>query len=262
MVFALSKILWVFASPSGLLILLLLAGLVLSASPRPCRARAGKRMSWLVAFCLLAIAFFPVGSWALLPLENRMPYTPHDQVDGIVVIGGDENPAITEHRNVPTALDSMRRFMTFMDLAKHYPNARLVYSGGEPFEHTGMQGAEVASAVLADLGVPDGGLIVEDKSRNTYENAVYSANIVAPTPDQKWLLVTSAWHMPRAIGCFRKAGWNIDPAPTGYFTDGEFHLFNMPSFTDQMHQLTLAVHEYVGLLSYRLMGRIDSLWPK
>jgi uncharacterized SAM-binding protein YcdF (DUF218 family) len=115
--------------------------------------------------------------------------------------------------------------------------------------------------VLADIGVPVERMTFEKTSRNTYENAVYSADIMRPTPQEKWLLVTSAWHMPRAMGCFRKAGWNIYPAPTGYFTSGDYTPHYYFRFDEQLRDLTTAVHEYVGLLAYWWMGRTSALWP-
>jgi uncharacterized SAM-binding protein YcdF (DUF218 family) len=105
-------------------------------------------------------------------------------------------------------------------------------------------------------------LKIEQTSRNTYENAVFSADLLHPDPSQKWLLVTSAWHMPRAMGCFRKAGWNVYAAPTGYFTPGDFSLRFHPDFIEQMSRLTIALHEYVGLAAYYMMGRTSALWPK
>ena len=122
--------------------------------------------------------------------------------------------------------------------------------------------SEVARMAMADIGVPTERMIFEKNSRNTYENAIFSADVVRPETSQKWLLVTSAWHMPRAIGCFRKAGWNVYPAPAGYFTTGKYRLHPLFQFEEQLHMLTMAAHEYVGLVAYRLMGRTSALWPE
>jgi uncharacterized SAM-binding protein YcdF (DUF218 family) len=102
----------------------------------------------------------------------------------------------------------------------------------------------------------------ESKSRNTYENAVFSADIVKPEASQNWLLVTSAFHLPRAMGCFRKAGWNVYAAPTGYFTTGKYRGYTSFNLEEQMLYLSLATHEYAGLVSYWLMGRTNALWPE
>ena len=263
MVFALSKMAWGMLAPGGLLAFLLVVGLALTYASRPCCARMGRVLCVFVAACFLAIAILPVGEWALTPLENRTVFNAPDHVDGIIVIGGDEKTDITGARGMPTALDSMRRYVTFADLARRYPDAKLIFSGGSPFPNPqeGVIDSDIARAVLADIGVPVDRMTVEKESRNTYENAVFTASMVHPEPSQKWLLVTSAWHMPRALGCFRQAGWTIYPAPTGYFTTGRYRLRFLFRFDEQMHMLTMAAHEYVGLVAYRLMGRTDALWP-
>jgi uncharacterized SAM-binding protein YcdF (DUF218 family) len=257
--FAFSKLAWGLVAPGSLLTFMLVFGWALSA----CGVRAGRALCLLAVLGFLAIAVLPVGEWALTPLENRTSFNPPDSVAGIVVIGGDEQTTITAARGMPTALDSMRRYVTFADLARRYPDAQLVFAGGPVYPHPNAKllDSDVAHDILADIGVPTDRMIFEKESRNTYENATLAAALVHPDPSQKWLLVTSAWHMPRALGCFRQAGWNIDPAPTGYFTPGRYYLHFPFRFDDQLHMLTLATHEYIGLVAYRLMGRSNALWP-
>jgi len=264
MSFTLSKLLWVFASPGSLLAFLLAGGLALTRAPKVSLAKTGWVLCVFTSICLLAITLLPVGDWALAPLENRFAFDPPEQVDGIIVIGGDEQTEITEARGVPVALDSMRRYEMTLDMARRYPDAKLVFSGGSPYvyPHGETLDPEIAREIMNDIGVPTDKMIFEKTSRNTYENALFSADIVRPEPSQKWLLVTSAWHMPRAMGCFRKAGWNVYPAPTGYFTTGRYTLHTHFNFADQVRELTLAAHEYVGLAAYSLMGRTSALWPK
>ena len=125
-----------------------------------------------------------------------------------------------------------------------------------------MKDFEVARQILTQLGVPTDLMIFETKSRNTYENAIFSAQLAHPEKTQNWLLVTSAYHMPRSIGCFRKAGWNVSAAPAGYFTTGSFRKISAFDSAQQIYFLTLALHEYAGLISYWMLGRIDVLWPE
>ena len=239
-------------------------GLALRSASHPVFVKTGQILCAVTVLSLAAIAVLPVGTWALTPLENRLAFNPPDQVDGVIVLGGDENTEVSEARGVPTALDSMRRYVTFAEMARRYPDAKLVFSGGSGLLHprAPMEDSEVARRIMTAIGVPMDRVIFEKTSRNTYENAVFSADIARPEAAQKWLLVTSAWHMPRAIGCFRKAGWNIDPAPTGYFTTGKYQLHPLFQFEEQLHMLTLAEHEYVGLVAYWLMGRTSALWPE
>ncbi len=264
MSFVLSKLLWACVAPGSLLAFLLAGGLGLSWASRPALVLTGKRLCLFVCLCFLVIAVLPVGEWALIPLENRFAGDLPEQVDGIIVIGGDEQPDVTEARGIPTALDSMRRYMMFGDLARRYPDAKLVFSGGSGALHpqAKMLDSQVAKNIMTDIGVPTDRLVIEKASRNTYENAVMTADIVRPDPAQKWVLVTSAGHMPRAMGCFRKAGWNIYAAPSGYYTKGRYRLYAAFNFDGQMRDLSMAVHEYIGLISYWLMGRTSALWPK
>jgi uncharacterized SAM-binding protein YcdF (DUF218 family) len=263
MVFFLSKLLWVFTTPGNLLVLLLLVGGFLAMSQRENWQSLGRKMCFDIAFLLFFIAMFPVGSWLLLPLENRFSATYPDHVDGIIIIGGDEKPEISEKRGMPVALDSARRYITFAALAREYPKAKLVFSGGSGSltVHPKMEDSQVAVDALQSIGVPVGRMVVEDKSRNTRENAVFAADVVRPTPQQNWLLVTSAWHMPRAMACFRKVGWNVYPVPTGYMTNGDLSSHFQFNLTEHLSEVTIAVHEYIGLAAYKMMGFTDELWP-
>ncbi len=259
--FILSKVLWTFASPGSLLTLLLGLGLLLSAFGAT--AKLGRRLCLFVFVCFASIAVLPVGDWALTPLENRFSFDPPERVDGILILGGDEQTKITAERSFPVALDSMRRYVTFADLARRYPDAKLVFAGGSPLLNPDktLLDSEVASLLMADIGVPVERVLFEKKSRNTYENAAFAAAIAKPESTQNWLLVTSAWHMTRAMGCFRNAGWNVYAAPTGYFTTGKYELSFLFRFDQQLRVLSLALHEYIGLVAYRLMGRTNSFWP-
>lgn len=279
MSFALSKILWGLLTPSSLIVFLLLGGLILESSARRIRRILGQMFSALGILCIVTIATLPVGQWALTPLENRYREWSPENVDGIIVLGGDEQTDISAARGQPTALDSMRRFVRFSELAKQYPNAKLLYSGGcgqlFPFSKKHpvsdapdptaqkdlMLPAEVAREILLSIGAPMDRVLFEKNSRNTYENALYSNYLMRPASTEKWMLVTSAWHMPRAIATFRKAGWNVVAAPTGYFTTGRYDIYLTFHFEEQLRALTYAAHEYVGLISYWLMGRTGEIWP-
>jgi uncharacterized SAM-binding protein YcdF (DUF218 family) len=263
MTFVLSKMLWGFVAPGSLLVFALTVGLVLRTAPSAQWARMGRILSLGACVCLLTIATLPVGEWALMPLENRFAFDPPEQVDGIIIIGGDERTEISEDRGQPTALESLRRYVTTLDLSRRYPDAKLVFSGGaaHPRPYGKILDSDVARVLMTDMGVPTDRMVFEKTSRNTFENAVLSADIVRPEASQKWLLVTSAWHMPRAIGCFRKAGWNVYAAPAGYVTDGQYRFRILFDFDEQLHLLTVAAHEYTGLVAYWLMGRTSALWP-
>ncbi len=263
MSFVLSKVLWIFLAPANLLIALLVAGLALEASPRQTLKKTGRFFCFFVVFCLAAVAILPIGTWATTPLENRFAFNPPARIDGIVVLGGDEQTEISDRRGQPTAHDSMRRYVLFKNLSRRYPDAKLVFTGGSghlrPYKDKFE--ADIARDIMESMDVPTKRVVFENKSRNTNENARFAADLVHPGVFENWLLVTSAVHMPRAMGCFRQEGWNVFAAPAGYFTNGAYSLYFPFRFEEQMHLLTIAFHEYVGLIAYRLMGRTNALWP-
>jgi len=264
MSFIASKIFWVFASPGNGLALALLCGAFL-AMARGERWRAfGRRLVFAVAVLFFLIGIFPVGAWMLAPLENRFPSRVPDHVDGIIILGGDEQPRISEARGQPVFLDSGRRYLTFAALARQYPQAKLVYTGGTALitPDSVTRQTAVARQALAGIGVPVERMVFEDVSRNTRENAVMSFTILQPKPTEVWLLVTSAYHMPRSMAVFRKAGWNVVPAAAGYMTDGTYAARLDFNLGQHLLEMGWAAHEYYGLLAYRLMGYTDALWPE
>lgn len=264
MSFILSKLFWVFFSPANILVLMLLLGVFLSSAKAKTWQNVGHKLCFDIALLFFFIAVFPVGDWMLTPLENRFAPVKPDHVDGIIVLGGDEHALISEKRGQPAMLDSARRYIEFATLAREYPKAKLVFSGGSGLlaPEAKMKDAEVAKEALAGLGVPVDRMVFEDASRNTRENATMAFELVKPTPEQNWLLVTSAWHMARSMACFRKAGWNVYPAPTGYMTNGTVSSKLQFNLEDHLQKMTLATHEFYGLIAYKLLGYTDSVWPK
>ncbi|MER2519164.1 MAG: YdcF family protein [Bdellovibrionales bacterium] len=263
MEFLLSKVLWTFAAPGNLLVLTLLAGAFLATARRTFWAKSGRMLVAFSAGAFFLIAVLPVGEWSAQPLENRFPTATPEHVDGIILIGGSERARISEQRGQPIAMDTTSRYILFTKLARQYPNAKLVFSGGSgslaPW--SGMKDYEVATNALKDIGFPVEKLIIEKQSRNTRENAVMAAQIVKPQPQEIWLLVTSAMHMPRAMGCFRQAGWNVLPAPAGYLTGTSRILAPDLNLQEHLSILTRAIREYIGLVAYRAMGFTNALWP-
>jgi uncharacterized SAM-binding protein YcdF (DUF218 family) len=112
------------------------------------------------------------------------------------------------------------------------------------------------------LGVPEDQLIIEDKSRNTRENATFTRKLLNPQSNQTWFLVTSAYHMPRSVGIFRKVGFNIIPYPVDFRTFATARDFWPTNpVIDKFIMIDLAAHEWLGLAAYHLSGKIDAWLP-
>jgi len=262
MFFALSKTLGVFLIPSNLIMTLGGIGLGLTFS----KHRQASR--WLLACCVAALlicGIFPIGPLMLIPLEDRFPPWKPVMGDpaGIVVLGGGVDPELTAARGTPAMNSSGVRIVVAAELAKRYPKARLVYVGGNSkLGSTEFSEADVAERIFKNLGIRQDRLQLERKSRNTDENVRFSTQLIDPKPGERWLLVTSASHVPRAMGLFRKAGLTVDPYPVDWRTSGWSDLYNFQ--TDWMTGLDLidkAAHEWLGLVAYRLTGKIDQLFP-
>ena len=173
----------------------------------------------------LAVNPAPLGPTLVEPLEDRFE-SPTDlpaRIDGIIAVGGGYD-----------------RMMEAVRLAKMFPQTRLLFTGDG--EERWLDYAQAA-------GIDPNRLTVEPLSGTTYENAQFSSALVRPQPSQTWLLVTSAAHMPRTVGTFRKAGFSVKPWPVKR-TD-----------INAAGAYAVAKHEWLGLVAYWLLGRTDTLFP-
>ncbi len=258
MFFYLSKILWFFVQPLNFSIFLILAALLAVMFSR----RRLAVTSASVAFLILALsAWTSLGALLLNPLEERFqrPASLPKTIDGIVVLGGGLEGAINLARGGYELNSGGDRFVEAEALARRFPNARILVSGGiGTILLEGEGDADTAPRLLAALGVARDRLIVENKSRNTAENASLSKELINPQPGETWLLVTSAFHMPRSVGLFRKVDFPVVPWPTDYRTPGRqgFGFFK-DNETDALQNTTVAIREWIGLFAYWLSGRID-----
>ena len=258
--FVFSKLLVPLESPGDFLLLLLCIGVIFSWSAR--FRRTGILVITLVTAAFLLIVLAPVSAWVGAPLENRFPRPSvlPGQVDGIIVLGGAVDPGTTRRRGLPTLNGDAERMTEFVRLAKLYPRAELVFSGGTGLlngEPTGFSEADVARLFFSQQGLDISRVIFEDRSRNTYENVAFSKEIVKPVAGQAWLLIASAQDVPRSVGIFRKLGWPVTPVPVAYKADNHHSYF----LGDNLYQLDRGVHEWLGLLVYYLTGKTDALFP-
>jgi uncharacterized SAM-binding protein YcdF (DUF218 family) len=225
--------------------------------------KAGRWLVSLGAAGFAVVVLLPVDQWLLSPLENRFPTPPPGQhYDGILVLGGALESGMTADRGIPSLNAAAERLTAFVMLAREHPEARLVFTGGPmPDRPDGPPEAEGVSVLLAQLGVAPGRVVFESLSRTTWENAVLSHALVQPKPGEHWLMVTSADHMPRAIGTFRRLGWDLEAYPVGYKSFLHPNDRAARGFGERLDLLDLAVHEWIGLAYYRLRDRSVSLFP-
>ena len=226
-------------------------------------ARAGRWLASAAGLVLLVIACLPISGWMIAVLEDRFPAPPPPRhVDGVIVLGGSVTPGVSEARGMPTVNDNADRLIAFARLARLYPDARLVFTGGgKPAQRGLATEAELSGRILDGLGVPAGRVTYEDRSTSTYENAVFTRDLVHPGADETWLLVTSAWHMPRAVASFDAAGWPVVPYPVGYTTSGGLGWSIGFEPVRHLAELRRALHEWGGLIVYRLRGQTHTLFP-
>ena len=252
--------------PSTLLLAAGLAGFALVFSRRHARHRAGTALLAASLATHLAIFLLPVDIWTLSPLEDRFPslrpLPPAATVTGIVVLGGAVDQAISEARLLPSLNDAAERMTEFVHLAGLYPDAGLAFTGGSGRILNGhLSEADVAHALFDQLGLADRPVTYENQSRTTWENAADLARLLHPQPGQRWILVTSAAHMPRAVGAFRANGWSVLPDPVGYKTAHTLAVALAGSYPVRLLRLDEAAHEWQGLLAYRLFGRTGRILP-
>ncbi len=261
MTLLLSKIFWIFAAPGNFLVLLLILGTLSQAATR---RRHGFRLVAAAAVGLLAIVVLPTGQWLLIPLESRfeVPASLPERIDGIIVLGGATDGVLSAARGEMVLNGAGTRITDAVVLVRRYASARILLSGGD--NHLVAKAspeAAVMKAFFVTEGIDAERIMLESQSRTTFENAVLSRAEAQPQPGENWLLVTSAVHMPRAIGCFRAAGWRVIAYPVDYRTTGRLSLVSEFSLSEQLALVNLAAKEWIGLLIYYIMGRTDALFP-
>ena len=267
MFFYLAKVLWFLLQPSTLIALLIAYGSILIWTGW---ARWGRRFVTLGAILLLVAGLSPLGNALILPLENRFPRTNLDQPPppvGFIVLGGAEDRLVGRARKAPTLNEAGERIVETVMLARKFPEAKIAFTGGDAgILYPSDAEATGAASMLTDMGVAQDRLILEAGARDTYENAVYLKaeldRLGLLGPSKRWVLITSAYHMPRAIASFRQAGLDVEAWPVDYRTRGRADLTRpFDKVSEGLRRVDVATREWVGLLAYRLAGRTNSLLP-
>ena len=267
MFFYIAKGLWFLLQPSTLIALLIGYGAILIWTGW---ARWGRRFVTIGAILLLVAGLSPLGNALILPLEDRFARANLDDPPlptGFIILGGAEDRLVGDARGAPALNEASERIVEAVMLARRFPEAKIAFSGGDAgILYKSSSEAEGAQTLLTALGVPQDRLILEAKSRDTYENAEYLKEEFTRAgevgPGKRWLLITSAYHMPRAMGAFRQAGFNVEPWPVDYRTRGKADLARpFDKVSEGLRRVDVASREWAGLLAYWLTGRSDALFP-
>ena len=261
MFFVLSKTLGMLILPTNFLVLLGILGGILLAT----RFALLGRKFLIASTLLLAICgFSPLGNLLLYPLEHRFPAwsAARGAPDGIIVLGGPIDADLSVAHDAPVISSAPDRIVAAAELARKYPSARIVFTGGSAnLISNDAKEADFAGEIFEALGIDKTRLIMERRSRNTYENAAFTKALVAPKPGERWLLVTSGFHMPRSVGLFRKVGFAVEPYPVDWRVGEGLDVFAFSQAAIGLGRTDTAAREWIGLLAYRLAGRTDALFP-
>lgn len=255
MFFVLSKIFWALCSPLNLIILLILVGVGLRWLKREVWSR---RLLTLGIGLFLVLGILPVGPNLVVYLESRYP-APQlpDKVAGIIVLGGAVNAERSEAFGQTSLGEDGERLTEMLRLSRIYPQTTVIYSGGSGalFPGSSAESAEVKK-LLKNMGFSEERFIFEGQSRNTYENMLLSTPLAHPQAGDKWVLITSAFHLPRSAAVFKKGGWDVIPYPAGYLEDGGYFLWRDLDVLGNFYKLQVAMKEIVGIIAYSFTGKL------
>jgi uncharacterized SAM-binding protein YcdF (DUF218 family) len=247
--------------PLSLVVILLILAVLLSWLRRRWISRTLVGLSLLILFLCCFTTF---GYLAITPLENRFA-RPDEPVwvDGIVVLGGPMDAEVNTARGGWELTRSGDRYVETLRLALKHPEAKVVVAAGPAALAPELEPEALAvQRLLADFGITGERVVLDQRSRNTEENAIFAKELAGATEGKTWLLVTSAFHMPRSVGLFRRAGFDVVPWPTDYLASGvEGINLKLDQPAESVGVATMALREWTGLIGYYLVGKIDEILP-
>jgi uncharacterized SAM-binding protein YcdF (DUF218 family) len=262
--FVLAKVLWLLLQPSSLMVGAVVAGTVLSRTGWHGLSRG---LLWGAIAALVICGLSPLGDVLIRPLEYRFPRAEFEggpvPITGIIVLGGAEDSRAVDSPQLAALNEAAERYTEAVVLARRLPEAKLVFAGGSGnLLRTDPPEAVAAGRLFEALGIAKDRIVLETRSKDTFENAAFTARIVNPKAGQRWLLVTSAWHMPRAMGTFRTAGFPVEAWPVDYRAPRRLQFSRLhDSIPDGLRRIDFVMREYAGLVMYYLAGRTGALFP-
>jgi uncharacterized SAM-binding protein YcdF (DUF218 family) len=252
--FYVAKLAWLLLAVDSVLVMWLCLGVLCLYMGK---LKAARRLLLTLSLVSLTIALLPLGEWLFYPLEQQNPPASLPvQVDGIVVLGGGENVGLSHAWQQVALGEGAERLTAMVMLANAYPQTPIVFTGGSgSMVEQGTTGAQVASEFAQSMGLAEGRLTLESQSRNTVENARLTKAIMQPQSGERWLLVTSAFHMPRSLAVFCKVGWPMQPFAVDYRAQKGNLLRVDWGFSKHLGNLNQAFKEWLGLAAYKLTGK-------
>ena len=257
-----SKIVWALLSPATFIYFLLMLGIALLYFKKIDTAKVFLTTAGVL---LSLVSILPVGLWLASPLESRFPANPDlpDNIDGIILLGGAIDPLRSYIWNQPEFGAAADRYTAFIELAKNYPEAELIFTGGAgTLLDQEYKEADVALYFLESMGIERSRLEMERDSRNTFENALNSKALMQPAIGENWILVTSAAHMPRSIGVFCQQDWPVLPYPVDHETTPGRPWRVKFDLAGNLNTLNQHAREWAGLLAYFISGRTSAFLPR
>jgi uncharacterized SAM-binding protein YcdF (DUF218 family) len=257
MFFYLSKIIWALIDPANLFAILFAAGLLACAWKR---MLAGKILLGCSFALLLVFGILPIGHSGLYYIETRhtVPNPMPKDIEGILVLGGAIESQKSERSGRPEFNEGAERVLSAMALAREYPDAKIIFSGGS----SKLAGAKRSEAVdldifLRGMGFDMKNVVFEDSSRNTYENIIKSKILAQNSQNNRWLLITSAFHTPRSMAIAHKQGWEMAPYPVDYRSQGRYLLLPRRfDILDNLYASKIFMREIIGIIAYKITGKL------
>lgn len=227
--------------------------------------KTGRVLLFFSGVVVFVACLSPIPDFLGTYLENRFQRIDKlpDDITGVIVIGFGIDRRVSLERGVVTFNCAAQREITLVELYKKYPTKKFIYSAGGFNKDSEKTLVSLMKSLFYDLTLSKpANVIYEDQAIDTLDNALYSLELVKPKPEEKWVLVTSAMNMPRAMGTFKKAGWeNLIPYPVDYRTIGRYDLTLNLSLYHGFRMCMLVTYEFVGLIYYYLLGYIDEIIP-
>ena len=259
MSFYLSKVLWLIINPFNILIFLLLITICFLL------LKKNKFTYFFLSLFLIFLVSFgmlPVGKYLIYKLEKYYHNTIilPDKVDGLLILGGATNPFLSDEFNQINLNGSVERLIEAIRLIKIYTETKIIFSGGSgSIQKPKMDHARIAKQFFMQIGLDTDKMIFENKSRNTYENILYSKKIAKPKKNERWIVITSAFHMNRTIFIGEKNDWLLTPYAVDFTQPKKFKFKPNLDLLNNLNQMQRGSHEWIGLITYYLMGRTSRI---